>query len=212
MPTAQVNDAELYYETHGSGFPLVLTHTGHTSLNNFDKNIPILSEKYQVIVYDRRGCGRSKAPKGSDSAVTWVRDLHGLLQHLDIQRAYIGGVSYGAMLGIEFLLAHSEMVEAVVSACGSPFGWGHDRPDAIAFPDRRAQPPSVKTPVLWIFGEEDAGFPPSMGQEAQRLTPGSELVVVPGVGHSPQVDVPKVFNRAILDFLAKVDARRVVSR
>ena len=212
MPTVQVNDAELYYETHGSGFPLVLSHTGRTSLDNFEKNISVLAEKYQVVAYDRRGCGRSRAPEGSDSPETWVRDLRGMFQHLGIQRAYIGGVSYGAMLSVEFLLAHPEMVEGVISGCGSPFGWGHDRPNAIPFPDRRSQLPSVTTPVLWIFGEQDAGFPPSMGEEAQRLTPGSELVVVLGVGHSPQVDAPDVFNQAILDFLAKVDTRRVASR
>jgi pimeloyl-ACP methyl ester carboxylesterase len=212
MPTVQVNGAELYYEIHGSGFPLVLSHTGMTSLNNYDQNIPVLAEKYQVIAYDRRGCGRSTAPEGTKSAETWVQDLHGLLQHLGIGRAYIGGVSFGAMLSVEFLFAHPEMVEALISSCGNPFGWGHDRPNPIPFPDRRAQLPGVQTPVLWIYGEEDAGFPPSMGEDAQRLTPGSELVVVQGVGHSPQVDAPQVFNQAIVDFLAKVDARRVAAR
>ena len=212
MPTVQVNDAELYYEVHGSGFPLVLSHTGMTSLNNYDQNIPVLAEKYQVIAYDRRGCGRSTAPEGTNSAETWVRDLHGLLQHLDVSRAHIGGVSFGAMLSVEFLFTHPEMVEGLISSCGNPFGWGHDRqPNPIPFPDRRAQLPTVQTPVLWIYGEEDAGFPPSMGEEAQRLTPGSELVVVKGVGHSPQVDAPQVFNQVIVDFLAKVDARRVTA-
>lgn len=212
MPFAKVSDAELYYEVYGSGFPLVLSHSGRSSLNNFDKNIPVLAEKYQVIAYDRRGCGRSRAPEGTDSPETWVRDLHGLLQHLDIQKAHIGGVSYGAMLSIEFMLAHQNMVETVISACGSPFGWGHDRPNTVPFPDRRDRLPSVKTPVLWIFGELDAGFPPSMGEMAQRMTPGSELVIIPGVGHSPQGDSPNVFNQAILSFLAKVDARRTVKR
>ena len=145
MPTLQVNDAELYYEIHGSGFPIVLSHTGRTSLNNFDQNIPVLAEKYQVIAYDRRGCGRSTAPEGTDSAETWVRDLYGLLQRLEISRAYFGGVSYGAMLSVEFLFAHPEMVEALISSCGNPFGWGHDRPNPIPFPDRRAQLPTVQT-------------------------------------------------------------------
>ena len=208
MPKVRVDDADLYYETRSSGFPLVLSHTGRTSLDNFSENIPVLAERYQVIAYDRRGCGRSEAPEGSDSAETWVRDLHGLLQHLGIERAYIGGVSYGAMLSLELLFEHPEMVEAAIIACGSPFGWGQNRQGAIPFPDRRAQLSSVRAPVLWIFGEQDQGFPPSMGEEAQRLTPGSELVVVSGAGHGPQRDAPEVFNKAILDFLARVDARR----
>ena len=208
MPTVRLNDADIYYEIRGSGFPLVLSHTGHTSLDNFDQNIAAFAERYQVIAYDRRGCGRSTAPPGTDSAETWVGDLHGLLLHLGIGRVYVGGVSYGAMLSVEFLFAHPEMVEALISSCGSPFGWGWDRDSAIPFPDRSKQLPSVSAPVLWIYGQHDMGFPPRMGEEAQRLTPGSELVIVPGAGHGPQRDAPPVFNKAILDFLAKVDARR----
>ena len=73
-------------------------------------------------------------------------------------------------------------------------------------PDHRNDLPHVTIPVLWIFGETDEGFPPSMGEEAQRLTPGSDLVVGDGVGHSPQTDAPEVFNDAILNFLGKIDS------
>jgi len=212
MPFAKVNDAEIYYEVHGSGFPLVLSHTGRAGLADFaQNNTPVLAQRYQVVVYDRRGCGQSKAPEGSDSPETWVQDLHGLLQHLGIQHAYIGGVSYGAMLSVEFTLAHPDMVAGLISSCGSPFGWGQGRPNAIPFPDRRDRLTSIRAPILWVYGENDQGFPPSMGEEAQGLTPGSELVVVQGAGHSPQRDAPEVFNQALLDFLARVDARRAAA-
>jgi len=212
MPFAKVNDAEIYYEVHGSGFPLVLSHTGRAGLADFaQNNTPVLAQRYQVVVYDRRGCGQSKAPEGSDSPETWVQDLHGLLQHLGIQHAYIGGVSYGAMLSVEFTLAHPDMVAGLISSCGSPFGWGQGRPNAIPFPDRRDRLTSIRAPILWVYGENDQGFPPSMGEEAQGLTPGSELVVVQGAGHSPQRDAPGVFNQALLDFLARVDARRAAA-
>lgn len=206
MPSVKINDAELYYEIHGEGFPLVLSHSGRSGLVNFENNVASLAVKYKVVLYDRRGVDRSKAPDGTDSADTWVSDLHELLQHLGIEKAYIGGVSYGAMLSVHFLFSHPEMVAGVISACGSPFGWGYDREGAIPMPDHRNDLPHVTTPVLWIFGETDEGFPPSMGEEAQRLTPGSDLIVVDGVGHSPQTDAPEVFNDAILNFLEKVDS------
>ena len=38
MPKVRVDDAELYYETRGAGFPLVLSHTARTSLDNFSEN------------------------------------------------------------------------------------------------------------------------------------------------------------------------------
>lgn len=212
MPFAKVNGADIYYEVHGSGFPLVLSHTGRAGLADFGQsNTPVFAQRYQVVVYDRRGCGQSAAPEGSDSPDTWVQDLHGLLQHLGIQRSYVGGVSYGAMLSVEFTLAHPDMVAGLISSCGSPFGWGQGRPNAIPFPDRRDRLSSIRVPVLWIYGENDQGFPPSMGEEAQRLTPGSDLVVVKGAGHSPQRDASEVFNQAVLDFLAKVDARRAAA-
>ena len=202
MPSVKINDAELYYEIHGDGFPLVLSHSGRSGLVNFANNVAPLAEKYKVILYDRRGVDRSKAPDGTDSADTWVSDLHELLKHLGVEKAYIGGVSYGAMLSVDYLFAHPEMVAGVISACGSPFGYEGSTP----MPDHRNDLPHVTIPDLWIFGETDEGFPPSMGEEAQRLTPGSDLVVVDGVGHSPQTEAPEVFNDAILNFLGKIDS------
>ena len=209
MPTVQINDANIYYEVQGEGFPLVLSHSGRSGAINYANNVPALAEKYKVITYDRRGVDRSTAPDGTDNADTWVSDLHGLLQHLNIQRAYIGGVSYGSMLSVHFLFTHPDMVEGLIAACGSPFGWGHDQDGRIPQADHRADLPNATAPVLWIFGETDAGFPPSMGEEANALTPDSDLAIAKGVGHSPQTDATDWFNDSILTFLAKVDSRRV---
>lgn len=208
MPYTQVDDARLYYEIHGNGFPLVLSHSGFSNLETFAKVTPQLAERYKIILWDRRTCGRSTAPEGTNSAERWVEDLYGLLKATGVDRAYIGGVSYGSFLTVEYVLAHPGMVEAAIPISCNPFGWGHDRPNAVPFPDRTNDLPKVKIPVLWVNGELDAGMPPSMGQKAQTLTPSSELVVFKGVGHNPERDAPDQLVRAIVDFLDRVEARR----
>ena len=62
----------------------------------------------------------------------------------------------------------------------------------------------IKVPTLIYCGEEDSAFT----QAVQVLTegiPGSELVTVKGVGHSPHEEAPEVFNEALVRFLGKVN-------
>ena len=69
MPVASVNGVDLYYEISGQGFPLVLAHGYCTSINLWGHQIPLLSQRYQVIAYDARGHGLSSAPRYRTSSV-----------------------------------------------------------------------------------------------------------------------------------------------
>ncbi|MBI4336388.1 MAG: alpha/beta fold hydrolase [Chloroflexi bacterium] len=210
MPSVPINGSNIYYEVHGTGSPLVLSHTGWTSVENWKAVLPGLARRYQVVVYDRRGCGRSSGPEGDHSAAQWLEDLHKLLGHLDIDRAYVGGVSYGAFLSLEFALAYPEMTAAALLVCGTTEGWGDGRPDAIPFPDRRDRLPEIRCPVLLVQGAQDRWFPPELGQRAKAALVNSRLaeVAVLDSGHSPQVEVPEAFKKTLLDFLAKADRLR----
>src|SRR3989304_3465097 len=136
MPYPEINGAQIYYEVHGleNGQPLVLSHGGWADATTWLPVVAALSEKYRVITYDRRGCGRSSAPEGSHSAETWVDDLHRLLQRLGVEKAYVGGLSYGAMISLEFYFAHPEAVDALLLFSGTARGFSGDRPGLIPFP------------------------------------------------------------------------------
>lgn len=209
MPTVEINDAVIYYEVHGKGYPLVLSHTGRAGLENWSQVLPGLAEKYQVLVYDRRGCGRSKAPEANDSAQVWCDDLYRLMKHVGMKSAYIGGVSYGAFLTTEFVLAHPEMTGAAMIICGTTLGFG-GRPDRIPFPDRRDRLHEITCPVLLLQGAQDKNFPPQLAEVAKRHMTRSPLVemVTLDCGHSPQNEVPEAFSATLLDFLSKVDKLR----
>ena len=122
MPHAEVNGARLYYEVHGEGVPLVLSHGGWTDTNHWLPNAGPLSRRWRVVLWDRRGCGRSSDPSEGRTWQLWRDDLRGLLDHLGIDYAYLGGCSYGALLSLEVALEWPGMVRALVLESGSPDG------------------------------------------------------------------------------------------
>ena len=86
MPVANVNGVDLYYETSGTGFPLVLAHGYCTSINLWQHQMPLLTQRYRVIAYDARGHGLSSAPAGKEHYTLehLVEDMYALLQHLSL--------------------------------------------------------------------------------------------------------------------------------
>jgi len=60
-----------------------------------------------------------------------------------------------------------------------------------------------KVPVLFIVGEQDQLIPPAAIEAMHKEIPGSELVKVPGAGHSVYFEKPAEYNRLVSDFLSK---------
>ena len=117
---AEVNGTRLYYETEGSGHPLVLAHGFTLDTSMWDDQIDAFSRHYEVIRYDMRGHGRS-APPGRHR-YDHIADLIGLLGHLGVQQAHLIGLSWGAAIVTEFALAYPSMASALVAA--DPVLWG----------------------------------------------------------------------------------------
>ena len=107
----QVEDARLYYERSGEGFPVVLIHAGLWDSRMWDDQFATFAEHHDVVRYDVRGFGRSDRPSAPYSD---LRDLMYLLGELDISRCAIVGCSTGGQLAIDFALEHPELVDAVV--------------------------------------------------------------------------------------------------
>ena len=111
---ATVNGTRLYYEVAGTGSPVVLVSGGGTlDRRQWDHQFDALSKRFRVIRYDVRGIGRSARPTGEFSH---HEDLRALLESLNITRAVICGVSFGAVIAVDFALDHAEMVSGLVLA------------------------------------------------------------------------------------------------
>ncbi|MBI3328784.1 MAG: alpha/beta hydrolase [Nitrospinae bacterium] len=61
----------------------------------------------------------------------------------------------------------------------------------------------VKTPTLIVWGRQDAIIPLNCGELYHRALSNSTLHVIDGCGHSPAVEKPQEFLRAVLEFLSK---------
>jgi pimeloyl-ACP methyl ester carboxylesterase len=105
-------DVELYYESLGEGMPLVLQGHDHTPW--LFGQAPVFSQRYRVLVYDRRGTGRSSSPDGDWSAADLAGDLVRFLDALAIERAIVGGSSLGGVITAQFAVDHPERALALV--------------------------------------------------------------------------------------------------
>jgi pimeloyl-ACP methyl ester carboxylesterase len=107
---------ELFYEDHGSGRPVVLIHGYPLSGRAWDKQVPVLLEAgRRVIIYDRRGFGKSSQPVTGYDYDTFAADLKTLIDTLDLREAVLVGHSMGTGEVTRYLGAYgSERVDRAV--------------------------------------------------------------------------------------------------
>ena len=118
MPHAAINGINIYYESHGEGYPLVWSHEFAGDYRSWEPQVRFFTRRYRVITYCARGYSPSDVPT-DESAYTQdqaVDDLRGLLQHLGIEKAHIGGLSMGGNVALNFGLKHPDMARSLVVA------------------------------------------------------------------------------------------------
>ena len=112
MPVAMLDGIETYYETHGSGSPILMCAPG-----GFDASvdkwrvasawtgidaIKALAAEHTVIVYDRRECGQSHGRVERLSWASYTRQGKALLDHLKMDSAWIMGGCMGCSVALAF--------------------------------------------------------------------------------------------------------------
>ncbi len=174
MPTAKLNDIEMYYEEHGSptAEPVVLIMGFGLSAAAWAPQIPALAERHYVVAFDNRGAGRTSAPAGAYTIPQMAADTLGLLEHLNIDGAHIIGQSMGGMIAQEFTIAHPDRVQSLVLACTTPGGPRSAGYDVLVDDIKRG---------LEIENLQEAATPEAMQEFALRMfTP--EFLKNPGPG------------------------------
>jgi proline iminopeptidase len=109
---------EIYYEESGNpaGKPAIFLHGGPGAGSDrrarqfFDPN------HYRIIVFDQRGCGRSRPSASLVENTTWhlVADIERLRKHLGVERWLVFGGSWGSTLALAYSEAHPERVTELV--------------------------------------------------------------------------------------------------
>jgi 3-oxoadipate enol-lactonase len=116
MPKAIANGIELYYELHGpeDADVLVLSNGVLMSTASWAFQTPVLSQHYRLLLYDCRGMWQSDHTPGPYSMELHAEDLAALLDALGIERAHIGGTSYGAEVSMVFALKYPERTKRLI--------------------------------------------------------------------------------------------------
>lgn len=124
----------LWYESVGSGDPVVLLHAGAVvpDARMWDDQVPVFSAKYRVIRFDAQGFGQSPTVPEPQSRAD---DLYDLLRTLDIERAHLVGASFGGASALDFTVQYPRMVGALVLVAPGLSGYKASDPARVEWLD-----------------------------------------------------------------------------
>lgn len=162
----QVSDLhEIYYEECGNpkGKPAVFVHGGPGAGCDNRARCFFDPEAYRIILFDQRGCGRSRPHASLVDNTTWhlVEDMERLRQHLGIQRWLVFGGSWGSTLALTYSQTHPQRVSELVlrgifMLTQFELDWFYQQGASALFPDHwenylAAIPPAERSELIRAF-------------------------------------------------------------
>ncbi len=112
MTQIRINDIQMTYTDMGTGDPVVLIHGYPFNRSLWGEQVATLSESYRVTAPDLRGFGETDSSDGPATMDQMAQDVAQLLDHLEIQRAVIGGLSMGGYVALAFYKQFPARVQA----------------------------------------------------------------------------------------------------
>jgi len=117
---ADVSGTRIYYETYGTGRPVLVLHGDLSALEHVHYQISALAATRFVIAPDSRGHGRSPDSNQPLSYHLMAEDMLKLLDKLNIAETDVVGWSGGGIIGLDLAMQHPERVKRLV-VFGAPY-------------------------------------------------------------------------------------------
>ena len=114
----------------GTGKTLVLLHGVGMNKSVWAPEVNLLSDSFDVLIFDMWGHGDSDLPAGELSLTDYTNQLANLLSELEISDAFIAGHSMGGLIAIDFALAHPDVC-AGICALNAVFNRTPSQSDAV---------------------------------------------------------------------------------
>jgi 3-oxoadipate enol-lactonase len=130
MPLHQINGQWIHYEDTGGNLPpVVLAHGFLTDHEMFAPQLEALGSERRIITWDARCHGKTETTDDPFTYWDLADDLRGLLDHLDVERAVIGGMGQGGFTALRFALKHPDRASALILLSTEA---GTEHPDQVA--------------------------------------------------------------------------------
>lgn len=113
----EINGIQLYFKTTGQGEPILIVHGGPGLNHNYLLSpLSNLTDKYKLIFYDQRACGKSSLDVDTNSITidNFVRDIEGLRQSYGIKKLNVMAHSWGGLLAINFAIKYPDYVKSLI--------------------------------------------------------------------------------------------------
>ena len=116
MPKLNRDGVNIYYEVHGEGPAVLLSHGYSATSQMWRGQIEPLAKTHKVVTWDMRGHGQSDYPEdpAQYSEPATVADMAAILDAVGAEKAVIGGLSLGGYMSLAFNRVHPERVTALL--------------------------------------------------------------------------------------------------
>lgn len=119
MPFAKsTQNGEIYYESQGTGAPVLLVAGIGGASSYWKPQIQPFSEKFQLVLHDHRGTGKSSKDKLKYSVELMTDDMISVMDALKIESAHIVGHSTGAVMAQDMAMRYPDRIRSAVMYSG----------------------------------------------------------------------------------------------
>lgn len=161
MPHLDRDGTKIYYQDHGSGPAVLLSHGYSATSKMWADQAATFKDRYRVIVWDMRGHGDTDSPEDPEaySEAHTIEDMAAILDACGVEQGVIGGLSLGGYMSLAFHLKYPERVRALMLFDTGP---GYRNPEAREKWNERAE--------HWATSLEDIGLDAlgKMGSDEMR--------------------------------------------
>lgn len=222
---ATAEGLNVHYILLGNGPPVILLHGGAGDWHEWRRSLAFLARTSTVYALDLPGFGRSDPPDRPVTPLWFSSFLGDFMDALQLDSASLLGHSLGGSIALAFALDFPERVNRLVLIDSAGLGelsrTGRRRLSLIMGIKRilgkekvpryavgkwdewlfLGRLPTLRPPVMLVWGEKDPYLPVSQARLAHRLLPNSRLHIFPGCHHAPHRERPAEFNELVSQFL-----------
>jgi pimeloyl-ACP methyl ester carboxylesterase len=121
MPMAKLDGLDIYYEREGAGEPVLLVPASWWPSDPWRLQVvPTLSRRWETIIMDCRGTGRSSQPDDGYTVTQFAEDCAALLAHLGITRCHVVGFAIGGQILQALAIARPDLVATLTMTATGP--------------------------------------------------------------------------------------------